>query len=152
MTFEGRGLRVVIPLDLSQGERYTEPLRNEDPDVLDHIYNITAEEDDYEESLAEDWESSSSCMTDSEDGLEIWKHRLSELHGHRCTRITKSLRWLSSQTRTFPASDASTAPGASTVPLSEQTLPPQQLQTLDSALQFATARRWISHHEYLPCR
>ena len=29
MTFEGNGLRVIIPLDPSQGERYTEPLRDE---------------------------------------------------------------------------------------------------------------------------
>ena len=30
MTFETKDLRVIIPLDLSQGERYTEPLRDED--------------------------------------------------------------------------------------------------------------------------
>ena len=42
MTFEGKGLRVIVPLDPSQGERYIEPLRDEDQDVLDHIYNITA--------------------------------------------------------------------------------------------------------------
>ena len=30
MTFEGKELRVIIPLDPSQGERYTEPLRDED--------------------------------------------------------------------------------------------------------------------------
>ena len=29
MTFEGNGLRVIIPLDPSQGERYTEPIRDE---------------------------------------------------------------------------------------------------------------------------
>ena len=42
MTFEGKGLRVIVPLDPSQGEGYTEPVRDEDQDVLDHIYNITA--------------------------------------------------------------------------------------------------------------
>ena len=42
MTFEGKGLRVIVPLDPSQGERYTEPVRDGDQDVLDHIYNITA--------------------------------------------------------------------------------------------------------------
>ena len=47
MTFEGKGLRVIVPLDPSQGERYTEPVRDEDQDVLDHIYNITAKEEDY---------------------------------------------------------------------------------------------------------
>ena len=44
MNFEGKGLRVIIPLDPSQGERYIKPLRDEDQDVLDHIYNITAKE------------------------------------------------------------------------------------------------------------
>ena len=47
MTFEGKGLRVIIPLDPSQGERYTEPFKDEDQDVLDHIYNVTAKEEDY---------------------------------------------------------------------------------------------------------
>ena len=42
MTFEGKGLRVIVPLDPSQVERYTEPVKDEDHDVLDHIYNITA--------------------------------------------------------------------------------------------------------------
>ena len=44
MTFEGKGLRVIVPLGPSQGERYTELVRYEDQDVLDHIYNITAKE------------------------------------------------------------------------------------------------------------
>ena len=47
MTFEGKGLRVIVPLEPSQGERCTEPVRDEDQDVLDHIYNITAKEEDY---------------------------------------------------------------------------------------------------------
>ena len=34
MTFKGKGLRVIVPLDPSQGERYTEPVRDEDQDVL----------------------------------------------------------------------------------------------------------------------
>ena len=35
MTFEGKGLRVIVPLDPSQGERYIEPVRDEYQDVLD---------------------------------------------------------------------------------------------------------------------
>ena len=53
MTFEGKDLRVIVPLDPSQGERYTEPLWDEDQDVLDHIYNITAKEEDYVDPNAE---------------------------------------------------------------------------------------------------
>ena len=75
MTFEGKGLRVIVPLDPSQGERYTEPLRDEDQDVLDHIYNITAKEEDYVDPTVEgimDWQCNRSCMIDSDDGLENW--------------------------------------------------------------------------------
>ena len=75
MIFEGKDLRIIIPLDPSQGERYTEPLWDEDQDVLDHIYNITAKEEDYVDSNAKgimDWQCDSSYMTDSNDGLENW--------------------------------------------------------------------------------
>ena len=101
MTFEGKKLRVIVPLDPSQGERYTEPVRDEDQDVLDHIYNITAKQEDYVDSTTEgimDCQCDSSYMTDSDNGLENWQNRLYELHGHRCARITKSLRWLGAQT------------------------------------------------------
>ena len=99
MTFEGNGLRVIIPLDPSQGERYTEPLRDEgEQDTLDHIYNITATDADYVEPNTDgvmDWQCDNSCMSDSDDGLENWQQRLYELHGHRCAQITQSLRCLS---------------------------------------------------------
>ena len=75
MTFEGKGLRVIVPLDPSQGERYTEPVRDEDQDVLDHIYNITAKEEYYVNPTTKgimDWQCDSPCMTDSDDGLENW--------------------------------------------------------------------------------
>ena len=58
MTFEGKGLRVIVPLDPSQAKRYTELVKDEDQDVLDHIYNITAKEEDYVNPTAEgimDW-------------------------------------------------------------------------------------------------
>ena len=58
MNFGGKDLRVIVPLDPSQGERYTEPLRDADQDVLEHIYNITATEEYYVDLTAEgvmDW-------------------------------------------------------------------------------------------------
>ena len=107
MTFEGNGLRVIIPLDPSQGEIYTEPLRDEgEQDTLNHIYNITAKDADYVEPDTDgvmDWQCDSSCMSDSDDGLENWQNRLYELHGHRCAQITQSLRCLSAQPRGLPA-------------------------------------------------
>ena len=85
MTFEGNGLRIIIPLNPCQGERYTEPLRDEgEQDTLDHIYNITATDADYVDPNPDgvmDWQCDSSCMSDSDDGLENWQQRLYELHG-----------------------------------------------------------------------
>ena len=75
MTFEGKGLRVIVPLDASQGERYTEPVTDEDQDVLDHIYNIIAKEEDYVNPTTKDimdWQCYSSCMTDLDENLENW--------------------------------------------------------------------------------
>ena len=75
MTFEGKGMRFIVPLDPSQGERYTGPVKDEYQDVLDHIYNITAKEEDYVNPTNEgimDWQCDSSCMTDSDEGLENW--------------------------------------------------------------------------------
>ena len=99
MTFEGNDLRIIIPLDPSQGERYTEPIRDEgEHDTLDHIYNITAMDADYVEPNDDgvmDWQCDSSCVSDSDDGLENWQQRLYELHGHRCAQITLSLRCIS---------------------------------------------------------
>ena len=75
MTFEGKELRVILPLDPSQGARYIELLRNKYQDVLEHIYNITAKEEDYIDPSAEgimDWQCDSSCMTDSDALEEFW--------------------------------------------------------------------------------
>ena len=113
MTFKGRDLIVSVPLDPSQGERYIEPLRDEYQDDLEHIYNITDKEEDYVNPTAEgilDSQCDSSCMTDSDDGLENWQNRLHELHGHRCARITKSLRWLGTQDSSLPIFDGLSDP------------------------------------------
>ena len=148
MTFEGQGLRVIIPLDPSQGERYTEPLRDKDQNVLDHIYNITVKEEDYVDPTVEgimDWQCDSSCMTDSDDGLENWQNRLYELHGHRFSQITKSLRWLSAQTRVLPTFDGLTDPREFIIQFSEQVPDSQKMETLDSAFRAPVARWWNSH-------
>ena len=49
-------------------------------------------------------------MTDSHEGLDNWQNRLYELHGHQCARITKSIRWVGSQTKILPTFDGLTDP------------------------------------------
>ena len=120
MIFEGKDLRVILPLDPSQGERYTEPLRQKDQDDVEHIYTITAQDRGSEDPPTADWESGSSCMTNSEDDLESWQNRVYELHGHSSTRPTKYLRWLSSQPSALPTFDGSTDPDPFIVQFSGQ--------------------------------
>ena len=45
MIFEKKSLRIVVPLDLAEGARYTKPVCNEDSeDELDCIYQITTQD------------------------------------------------------------------------------------------------------------
>lgn len=45
MIFEKKSLRVVVPLDLSEGARYIELVRDEDSDdELDYIYQIIVQD------------------------------------------------------------------------------------------------------------
>ena len=97
-----------------------------------------------------DWKCEISCMTDSDEGLENWQNRLYELHGHRCARITKSLRWVGSQTKIFPNFDGLTDREDFIVQFSEQVPDSQKMETLDSAFRAATARWWNGHKKYIP--
>jgi hypothetical protein len=48
MTFERDGLRVIEPLDLDEGQRYTEPIREEDRAYeMENIYKLTTRQQDY---------------------------------------------------------------------------------------------------------
>ena len=40
MVFENNDTRIIVPLDPTEGERYTKPVRDEED--VDHIYNLTA--------------------------------------------------------------------------------------------------------------
>jgi len=48
MTFEDSHIRVIVPLDASQGPRYTEPHRpDEEAQDMDNLYKMTASLEDY---------------------------------------------------------------------------------------------------------
>jgi hypothetical protein len=76
MMFEGDGLRVIAPLDPDEGQRYTEPIREEDHAYeLENIYKLTARQQDYINPTADgnlSWQSDSACSSDSEEPLENW--------------------------------------------------------------------------------
>ena len=90
-------------------------------------------------------------MSDSDDGLENWQNQLYELHGHRCTQITQSLRCLSAQPRELPAYVGMTDPGEIIAPMSERVPQSQNTQSLEIALE-ATAAWGTDHTKYHPSR
>jgi hypothetical protein len=48
MAFEKYGLRVIAPLDPDEGQRYIEPIREEDHTYeLENIYKLIARQHDY---------------------------------------------------------------------------------------------------------
>ena len=51
MVVESNGTRVIVPLDLAEGERYKEPVRDEEE--VDHIYKLTAQDEDWINPTAE---------------------------------------------------------------------------------------------------
>jgi hypothetical protein len=76
MTFERDGLRVIAPLDPDEGQRYTDPIREEDRAYdMENIYKLTARQHDYINPTADGnlrWKRDNACSLDSEEALENW--------------------------------------------------------------------------------
>jgi hypothetical protein len=76
MTFERHGLRVISPLDPYEGQRYTEPIREEDHTYeLENIYKLTAKQHDYINPMTDGnliWRSDIACSSDSKEVMENW--------------------------------------------------------------------------------
>jgi hypothetical protein len=74
MAFKGDGLRVIAPLDPDEGQRYTEPIREEHwAYELENIYKLTARQQDYINPTADgnlSWRSDRACPSNSEEALE----------------------------------------------------------------------------------
>jgi hypothetical protein len=70
MIFKRYGLRVIAPLDPDEGQRYTEPIREEDHAYeLENIYKLTAKQQYYINPTTDgnlSWQSDNACSSDSE--------------------------------------------------------------------------------------
>jgi len=106
MTFEKKSLRVVVPLDPAERERYTEPIRDEESDdKLDFIYQITAKDQDQmhsTENRGTSWEHDSICTMDSEEEAERWRNRLQGVTTLNCNMMTRSVRRIATKERPHP--------------------------------------------------
>lgn len=71
-------MRVIVTLDPLDGVRYTDPLREEySVDEIDNIFQITTKEEEWINPTADGkltWEKDSSCTSNSEEELKIFKH------------------------------------------------------------------------------
>jgi len=76
MIFEKNSLRIVIPLDPTEGLCYTEPVNDYgNDDHLDCIYKITTREKDWVNPTVDgqlSWERKSSCTSDFDEEIERW--------------------------------------------------------------------------------
>ena len=88
-------MRVVSPIDPFEGQRYIDLVYSEGKgDYLDHIYNVTAIQEDYTNITIDgnlSWRCVSSCTFDSREALEGWKNRLHKVSMRRCARVTRSV-------------------------------------------------------------
>ena len=95
LSFEDLGMRVVMPIDPPEGQRYVEPLKGEYHEGnLDTIYNIFSMMDDYINPMTNGklgWRSVRSYSLDLGETLENLQNQLHEVSIRKCTKITKSL-------------------------------------------------------------
>ena len=77
MPFEGNGIQVIGPLDPTLGPRYIELIIvEEEARNIDTMYQLTASQGDYVNPIDDGmmtWRCESSCMSNSEVGLENWQ-------------------------------------------------------------------------------
>jgi hypothetical protein len=107
---------------------------------MDDYVNLTADG-------ALSWRSISSCVSDSEEGLEHWQQRMHEVSTRRCARITRSLHWIGTKLCDPPKYDGLTDISYF-VKVLELQIPKQQiLLALDVVLKATPARWWDSHKE-----
>jgi hypothetical protein len=96
MAFESSEYRVIVPLDPSEGERFVEPTWL-DLEEISHLFRKTMRNEDYVNPTIDgilNWRSITSCVTDSDTGLENWQQRLHKVSTRRCARIDRAVRWV----------------------------------------------------------
>jgi len=79
MIFENNGIRVIVPLDPAEGERYTETVRRSEE--VDHLYKIFVQDEDWINPTAggvPSGDKENEYLSDSEGELEHWQRRLQD--------------------------------------------------------------------------
>jgi hypothetical protein len=149
MNFEGDDLRVIAPLDPDEGQRYIDPIREEDyAYALENIYKLTTRHQDYINPTANgnlSWRSDSACSLDLEEALENWQNNMYEVSTRQCARITREVRWIGTIVSNLPTFDGLN-PLEAFLSDFEASVPTQKrLLAMDEALNATPARWWGAH-------
>ena len=137
-----------IPLDPTEGKRYTEPLHAKDE--IDQIYKLNlCKEDQINPNVYGNfkWEKDSSCFSNSNEELENWQNRLHEVSVLHCNRVTCALHCITSEVHYFPHYDGTTDVNPFLGELERSVLIEQRFHTLDLGLHTTPARWWETHKE-----
>jgi hypothetical protein len=98
ISFEVDGLRVIAPLDPDEGQRYTEPIKEEYRAYeLESIYKLTMRQQDYINPTTDgnlSWQSDNTCSSVSEEALDNWQKKMYESFAWRCARLTREVHWI----------------------------------------------------------
>lgn len=147
MVFEKYDIRVIFPLDPSEGVHYTELVHDEyyDADV-NKIYQIIAKEEDSINPTVDGklgCEQYSSCTSDFEEELENWQNMLYEVS------TKNSFRYIN-----FEVCDLLYYDGIRNVSFLldeyEREIPEEQrLQALDVDLRYTPTRWWGTRKRYI---
>jgi hypothetical protein len=106
--FEVGDLKVIAPLDPSEGKQYTKLVREND---MENLYNLTTWMEDYVEPKIDgvlSWRIFSSCASYSKNGLENWQQRMHEVSTRRCSHINRYLCWIGTELSNPPRYDGIT--------------------------------------------
>jgi hypothetical protein len=109
MKFEGYGLRFIAPLDLDEGLRYLEPIREEYCTYkLENIYKLMARQQDYINPTVDgnlSWRSDNACSSESEEALENWQNKMYEVSTRICARLTREVCCIDTIVSNLPTFD-----------------------------------------------
>jgi hypothetical protein len=75
-------------------------------DEINQLYKTTMQEEDYVNPTMDgvlSCRSITSCMSNSDTGLENWQQRLHEVSTRRCTRIDNTVIWVGIEIREPPS-------------------------------------------------
>jgi len=149
MIFEKKSLRIVIPLDPTEGSCYTEPVRDyECDDDLDCIYKITTGEQDWVNPTTDgqiSWERESSYTSNSDEEIKSWQNRLHEVTTLNCNIMTRSLHCVSTEVRDLPTYDGLGEVDAFLDKFEREVMKKQHFQALNWVLRAMIARWWGTH-------